>query len=184
MAERVEVGLVVRRTDDVLREQHVGPVAVVLGRHAEHRGIGRRLAREVVGERAAVAGDGDEVRHPGTEAAAPGMSSRIARTAALAFSLSGSIEASGGSCATRVRTSSGCFATSASAFTAPPLLANRSTGPPTSWMIRCRSSACWSGSMGRRIVLRAPFGSARVVGDDRPVGEVARQRREAGGSHR
>ena len=35
----------------------------------------------------------------------------------------------GGSCAMRVRTCSGCSATSASAFTAPPLLAKRSTGP-------------------------------------------------------
>ena len=39
-AQRVEVRLVVGARDDVLAEQRVGPVAVVLGRHPEHRRIG------------------------------------------------------------------------------------------------------------------------------------------------
>ena len=72
--------------------------------------------------------------------------------------------ASGGSWATRIRTSSGWRATSASALTAPPLLAKRSTGPPpaaaiTAWM----SSACCSGVdsvEGSSFVLRStPRGS-------------------------
>ena len=90
--------------------------------------------------------------------------SAIAWVTAIAASRSGRIAASGGSCATRVRTWSGCFATSASAFTAPPLLAKRSTGPASSSaMIRCRSSACWSGVdglAGSALVLRStPRGS-------------------------
>ena len=48
-SQRVEVGLVVRAGDDVLAEHHVGPRAVVLGRHPEHRRIGRRLLGDVVG---------------------------------------------------------------------------------------------------------------------------------------
>ena len=38
--------------------------------------------------------------------------------------------------------------------------------------------------LARRIRLRAALGAARVVGQDRPVGEVLRQRAEAGGAHR
>jgi hypothetical protein len=66
--------------------------------------------------------------------------------AASACSRSGSAAAAGGSCATSVRTCSGCRATSASALTAPPLLAKTSTGPASSAEInRCRSSAWSSG---------------------------------------
>ena len=51
-----------------------------------------------------------------------------------------------GSCATSVRTCSGCLAARASALTPPPLVAKRSTGPAFSAEIsRCRSSACSSG---------------------------------------
>ena len=69
----------------------------------------------------------------------------------------------------------GGVATSASAFTAPPLLANRSTGPaPSASMSRCRSSACSSGVDGLAgSVFCAALGAARVVGDDGAVGEVA-----------
>ena len=136
--------------DHVLAEHQVGPRAVVLGRHAEHRrdpGAGWRgdLGRE----RALVADDGDELRHAGAQAAALVRLVDRRGTAASACSRSGRTEASGGSCATSVRTSSGCFATSASALTAPPLLAKRSTGPPPSAsMIRCRSSA-WSSGVDR-----------------------------------
>src|SRR3989442_445947 len=70
------------------------------------------------------------------------MPSHAARTC----SRSGSSWAAGGSCATRMRTCSGCLATRASALTAPPLLAKMSTGPASSAEIsRCRSSACSSG---------------------------------------
>jgi hypothetical protein len=58
--------------------------------------------------------------------------SRKPARARSAASASGSTEMSGGSWATRVVTSSGCAATSASAVTAPPLLANISTGPTPS----------------------------------------------------
>ena len=37
-------------------------------RHAEHRRVGRRLAGELARDRSLVAGDGDEVRHPGAPA--------------------------------------------------------------------------------------------------------------------
>ena len=70
------------------------------------------------------------------------MSAHAASTA----SRSGSSWEAGGSCATSVRTCSGCLATKASAFTAPPLLAKMSTGQASSAEIsRCRSSACSSG---------------------------------------
>ena len=72
--------------------------------------------------------------------------SRMSAHAARIGSRSGSSWEAGGSCATRVRTCSGCLATRASALTAPPLLAKMSTGPASSAeMIRCRSSACSSG---------------------------------------
>src|SRR5712692_7057975 len=57
---------------------------------------------------------------------------RMSTHAASTGSRSGSSCAAGGSCATRVRTCSGCLATRASAFTAPPLLAKMSTGPASS----------------------------------------------------
>jgi len=58
----------------------------------------------------------------------------------------GRICQSGGSWAMRIRTSSGCRATSARAFTAPPLVAKISTAPVRSVEIsRCTSSACSSG---------------------------------------
>ena len=68
---------------------------------------------------------------------------RMSVQAARIASRSGSSRETGGSCATRVRTCSGCLATRAGALTAPPLLAKMSTGPASSAvMIRCRSSAC------------------------------------------
>ena len=51
-------------------QQRVGPAAVVLGRQAEHRRIGRRLGGELGGHRPLVAHDGDELGHAGPEAAA------------------------------------------------------------------------------------------------------------------
>ena len=63
--------------------------------------------------------------------------------AASTYSLSGSSRDAGGSCATSVRTCSGCLATRASALTAPPLVAKMSTGLALTALIsRCRSSAC------------------------------------------
>ena len=38
--------------------------------------------------------------------------------------------------------------------------------------------------LARRIRFRAALGAARVVGEDRPVGEVLRQRAKASGYHR
>ena len=52
--------------------------------------------------------------------------------------------ASGGSCATTVRTAPGWRAASASAFTAPPLLANTSTGPPQAAAITRLRSPAWT----------------------------------------
>jgi hypothetical protein len=66
----VEVGLVVGAGDQVLAQQRVGARTVVLAGHAEHRRVGRRLAGDLRAERPLVAGDGDEVRHPGAPAAA------------------------------------------------------------------------------------------------------------------
>ena len=66
--------------------------------------------------------------------------------AASTASWSGSSWEAGGSCATSVRTCSGCLATRASALTAPPLLAKMSADPTSSAEIsRCKSSACSSG---------------------------------------
>ena len=84
--------------------------------------------------------------------------------AASTYSLSGSALDAGGSCATSVRTCSGCLATRASALTAPPLLAKMSTGPaPTAPISRCRSSACSSGVVSSAPSVRglrpAPRGS-------------------------
>jgi hypothetical protein len=64
-----------------------------------------------------------------------------ARSAAAA---SGSTGMMGGSWATRVVTSSGCAATRASAVTAPPLLANTSTGPAPSASITACTSSAWT----------------------------------------
>src|SRR5919106_3714025 len=73
------------------------------------------------------------------------LASYVSRTAARARSAaaaSGSTGMSGGSWATRVVTSSGWAATSASAVTAPPLPANISTGPaPSASTTACTSSA-------------------------------------------
>ena len=162
--QRLEVGLEVRARDDVLAQEGVVAVAVVLGGHPEHRRIRRRLTGVVRAERTLVADGGDELRHAGTEPAAlVRVMDRLGEPPS-APSRSGRIDASGGSCATSVRTCSGCFATRASAFTAPPLLAKRSTGPASSSaMIRCRSSACCSGVdglAGSAFVLRStPRGS-------------------------
>ena len=84
--------------------------------------------------------------------------------AASTGSRSGTSGEAGGSCATSVRTCSGCWATSTRALTAPPLLAKMSTGPASSASIsRCRSSACWSGVISAVLSLRwlrsAPRGS-------------------------
>jgi hypothetical protein len=53
--------------DDVLAEQRVGARAVVLGRQAEHRRVGRRLAGDLRGERSLMSADGDEERHRGAQ---------------------------------------------------------------------------------------------------------------------
>src|SRR5690348_7058963 len=61
------------------------------------------------------------------------------------------------------RTSSGCAATNANAVTAPPLLANRSTGPPPSVsMIACTSSACVVGVLVTSPSLRVDRKSTRL----------------------
>ena len=96
------------------------------------------------------------------------------------------IGASGGSCATRIRTSSGCAATRASAFTAPPLLAKMSTGPAAERLDQPVQvvGVLLGRRLARRVGLRAAFDAARVVGHDRAVGEVPGQRREAARAHR
>src|SRR4051794_2324888 len=112
--------------------------------------------------------------------------------AAMAASASGSSTVAGGSWATSVRTSSGCFATRARAFTAPPLLAKRSTGPaPRVVISRWRSSACSSGVVcaapSVRLLRDAPRGSylttvrsgkcpARVTKPSEPIGEPIKNR--------
>ena len=106
-----------------------------------------------------------------------------ARSAAAA---SGSTGISGGSCATSVTTSPGWAATSASAVTAPPLLANSSTGPaPSASITACTSSGLDGGRVvGPAVVARAAAEAARVVGDDGAVREMRRQRAEAARVHR
>src|SRR4029079_3259557 len=84
-----------------------------------------------------------------------------ARSPAVA---SGSPVISGGSCATSVVTSSGWAATSASAVTAPPLLANISTGPaPSASITACTSSAQTVGYVSvrpsARVLRPSPRGS-------------------------
>ena len=111
------------RHNDRATEQRVVARAVVVCRQAEHRGVRRRLCRNSAVNGPWVADDGDEVGHAGARPRSMYVS-WIARQAASACSRSGSSDASGGSWATSVRTSSECFATSASAMTAPPLLAN------------------------------------------------------------
>ena len=90
--------------------------------------------------------------------------SRTPARARSAASASGSTGMSGGSWATRVTTSPGWAATRASAVTAPPLLANISTGPaPSASMTACTSSACtageWSARPSRRVLRPRPRGS-------------------------
>ena len=81
--------------------------------------------------------------------------SRKAARARSAAAASGSTGISGGSCATSVTRRSGWAATSASAVTAPPLLANSSTGPAPSVSIRAWTSpACTAGSWSTRPSLR------------------------------
>ena len=81
--------------------------------------------------------------------------SRTPAWARRAASASGSTAISGGSWATRVVTSPGWAATSASAVTAPPLLANISTGPtPSASMRACRSPAWTFGALSTRPSLR------------------------------
>ena len=81
--------------------------------------------------------------------------SRTAPMARSAASASGITGMSGGSWATSVRTSSGYAATSASAVTAPPLLANISTGPaPSAPITACTSSAWTVGTWSVRPSLR------------------------------
>ena len=81
--------------------------------------------------------------------------SRMPARARSAASASGSTGISGGSCATSVTTSSGWAATSASAATAPPLLANISTGPAPSASITACTSFAWTvGELSTRPSLR------------------------------
>jgi hypothetical protein len=51
--------------DHVLAQQRVRTRTIVLGRHAEHRRVWRRLTGDLRSELSLMAGDGDEVRHPG-----------------------------------------------------------------------------------------------------------------------
>ena len=81
--------------------------------------------------------------------------SRMPARARSAAAASGSTGISGGSWATSVVTSSGWAATSASAVTAPPLLANISTGPaPSASITACTSSAWTVGALSTRPSLR------------------------------
>lgn len=78
-----------------------------------------------------------------------------AAMARRAASASGSTCTSGGSCATSVATASGYAATRASAVTAPPLLANMSTGPVPRASMMSRTSRAWtSGTSSPRPSLR------------------------------
>ena len=165
-AQGVEVGLVVVHEIDVL-----APAGRRCGcrrprsaaRTSPDRAPG--WAAYVGGERALVADDRDELAPCRRRSRAAGTSSWIARAGgegALAVGDDATRAAA------RARRASGrppgARATSASAFTAPPLLANRSTGPPPSAsMTRWRSSACCSGVdrlAGSAFVLRStPRGS-------------------------
>ena len=184
-AERVEVVPVGVAGDDVLPEERVVPGAVVLGRQPEGGGIRGGLVGVTGRQRSLVADERDELRHRRAEAAAL-VRLRMSTHAASTGSRSGSSCEAGGSCATSVRTCSGCLATRASALTAPPLLAKISTGPASSAEIsRCRSSACSSGVVSAAPSVRsAAVRAAGVVGDYRSVGEMAGQGDEAGGAHR
>src|SRR5216683_4019594 len=96
------------------------------------------------------------------------MSTHAASTA----SRSGSSWEAGGSCATSVRTCSGCLATRASALTAPPLLAKMSTGPPPE--LRSRSPHA-DGKTGLHVGRDDLLDHRRQIGPDdaRPVAERA-----------
>jgi hypothetical protein len=81
--------------------------------------------------------------------------SRKPAWARAAASASGSRGMIGGSCATRVAMSPGWAVTSASAVTAPPLLANMSTGPPPIASITACTSSAWTvGELSTRPSLR------------------------------
>ena len=138
-------------------------------------GSGAGLVGVLGGDRPLVAHERDELRHARPRTRCAGTCRGRRAQAASAASRSGRIDASGGSCATSVRTSSGCVATRASAFTAPPLLANRSTGPAPS--VGDDPMQVVGVLLGRRLAgrigLRAAFDAARVVGDDGAIGEVA-----------
>ena len=123
--------------------------AVVLRRLPKPPGIDAGARSSEAGRhRALVAHERHELRPcPGPGAAVPGRS-RAGRGdgGERLLAVGQRPAAAGGSWATSVRTCSGCWVTSTSAFTAPPLLAKISTGPaPRSAITRCRSSACSSG---------------------------------------
>src|SRR5712691_6882735 len=104
-----------------------------------------------------------------------------ARSAACA---SGSTGIRGGSCATRHVTSLGYAATSASAVTAPPLLANISTGPTPRAHDGVHIVCLDGGSVDYLAIFAdAAAEAARVIGDHGAIGEVRRQRTEAAGVH-
>ncbi len=66
----VEIESIGVARDDVLLEQRVGAGAVVVGRQPEHRRVRGGLFAVVRRDGTVVADEGDELRHPRTEAAA------------------------------------------------------------------------------------------------------------------
>jgi hypothetical protein len=131
---------------DEVRAEHriVVARAVVLGRQTEVVRIWSRVA-ETGGDRPLQAGQHDELRHRGAEAVAPVGLADVHDGCQRLLAIRQ--HARGG----RLLRDKGAHllcapATSASALTAPPLLAKTSTGPvPIAAISRWRSSACSSG---------------------------------------
>ena len=182
----LEVGAVARDRVAGAGQQRVVTPTVVLGGQAELRRVGWRLGEVGVGELARPRGQGDEGRHAGAEPLLVVRRLHGSLGGEGAVGVREAASSSGGSWATRVATSSGCAATRASALTAPPLLANRSTGPVA--QLGDEGVQVGGVHLGRALVggvlAHAAPDAARVVRDDRAVGEVRGQGVEAARVHR
>jgi hypothetical protein len=185
LPQRVEVVPVGIARDDVVAQQRVIPGSVVLGRQPEHGGVRTGLVGVAVRERALVADDRDELRHRRAEAAAV---VRLADARARGqYRLVVRHFGGGGRLVRHERADllgvlghQGQRVDRAAAAGEDVHRAGVQRGDQPVQVVRVLVRRGLAGAVG---ALAAP-GAARVVGDDRAVGEVAGQGGEAVRSHR
>ena len=165
--------------------QRIGPVAVVLARHPEHRRIRSGLLRVALGELAVVADQRDEASHRRTAAArlvdvADGHA-RGQRGVPIGDELGERrLVGDEGRHVVRMGGHEGQGidrATAAGEHVDRPA-AGRGDDPVEVVGVLLR------GRLGRRLGLQAAFHATRVVGHDPPIREVAGERPEAARAHR